>query len=112
MPEAPVRARQMVLFIEGFPRRGFFQQFSRDQAVDGAENQRGAAKIGVSRKTPSCGISHRRASSNWPPMWAKAARMLRLTGPNQRAGRWRARPSVSRLKRGAGQRQEEAGARK
>ena len=56
-----------------------------------------AAKSGVSKKTPSCGMSQARASSSWPPMWAKAARMERLTGPNQRAGRWRAR------------RQEEAG---
>ena len=77
MPEAPVRARQMVLVIElGSVAAGSASSLAAISPLMMPKTSAAAAKTGVSRNTPLCGISHTRASSNCPPMWAKAARML------------------------------------
>src|SRR5574343_1070635 len=61
MPEAPVRARQTVLDIGGFRRRSFSQQFSRDQAVEGAKDEgcsgenRGEQEDAIVRNQPGTG---------------------------------------------------------
>ena len=61
------------------------------------KNSAAAKKSGDSMKTPSCGISHRRASSSCPAIWANAASTESVTGPNQRCGRRCANASMNRL---------------
>src|SRR5574337_785222 len=48
---------------------------------------------------------------SWPVMWAMAARMLWLTGPNQRGGRWRATASTARLRTAPARLRKKPGAR-
>src|SRR5574337_688919 len=48
---------------------------------------------------------------SWTVMWAMAARMLWLTGPNQRGGRWRATASTARLRTAPARLRKKPGAR-
>jgi hypothetical protein len=87
----------------------FIEQTRGDQAVDDTESERRhAKKMAPERNSPSCGISHSRASSSCPPICAKAARMLQLTGPKQRRGRRIAKRQDEQAEQRAAQAHEEA----
>src|SRR5574343_1709613 len=114
MPEAPVSARQMVFDGEvsgtgGFRKRGFTHQFSRDQAVDGAEYQRrsgedrGEQEDAVVRDQPGAGEQQLAADVGEGGEDGQADRAEPAFG--QVAGE----AERQQAERRAGQRQEEAG---